>query len=90
MLQMPYNPIEVFDGSLSDQPNGRFNIKRDGLFWTLNCQKVDDDDHKWDLVYRFRTDWPRTLSDFQSIHETYTYGREPLNVGLISKPMAQV
>ena len=89
MFQMPYNPIEIFDGSISDQPNGSFKITREEQFWMLSYQRLDDD-HKWDVVYRFRSDWPKKLSDFQAIHEIYTYGREPLNIGLISKPMAQV
>ena len=89
MFQMPYNPIEIFDGSISDQPNGSFKITQEEQFWMLSYQRLDDD-HKWDVVYRFRSDWPKKLSDFQAIHEIYTYGREPLNIGLISKPMAQV
>ena len=86
---MPFDPIAIFDGSISEQPNGRFMIHRDGQYWILSYQKLDDN-HKWDKVYRFETDRPKTLSDFQTILENYTYGREPLVIGLISKPMAQV
>ena len=86
---MPFDPIAIFDGSISEQPNGRFKIHRDGQYWILSYQKLDDN-HKWDKVYRFETDRPKTLSDFQTILENYTYGREPLVIGLISKPMAQV
>ena len=89
MFQMPFDPIAIFDGSISEQPNGRFMIHRDGQYWILSYQKLDDN-HKWDKVYRFETDRPKTLSDFQTILENYTYGREPLVIGLISKPMAQV
>ena len=86
---MPFDPIAIFDGSISEQPNGRFMIHRDGQYWILSYQKLDDN-HKWDKVYRFETDRPKKLSDFQTIHENYTYGQEPLVIGLISKPMAQV
>ena len=89
MFQMPFDPIAIFDGSISEQPNGRFMIHRDGQYWILSYQKLDDN-HKWDKVYRFETDRPKTLSEFQTILENYTYGREPLVIGLISKPMAQV
>jgi len=88
MYRMPFDPIAIFDGSISEQPNGRFMIHRDGQYWILSYQKLDDN-HKWDKVYRFETDRPKTLSDFQTILENYTYGREPLVIGLISKPMAQ-
>ena len=86
---MPFDPIAIFDGSISVQPNGRFKTQRDGQYWILSYQKLDDN-HKWDKVYRFETDRPKTLSDFQTILENYTYGREPLVIGLISKSMAQV
>ena len=86
---MPFDPIAIFDGSISDQPNGRFKIHRDGQYWILSYQKLVDD-LKWDKVYRFETGMPKKLSDFQTIHEDYTYGREPLVIGLTSKPMAQV
>ena len=78
----------MHDGSVSEQPNGRFKLHCEGDFWMLNCQKLDEEE-TWDLMYRFRDDWPLRLSDFQDIHEAKTYGRDK---GLISnsKPMAQV
>ena len=64
-------------------------MHRKGDFWMLDHQKLDEEE-TWDLMYRFRDDWPLRLSDFQDIHEAYTYGRDPLGKGLISKPLAQV
>ena len=79
----------MFDGSVSEQPNGRFKLHREGDYWMLNHQKLEDNE-TWELMYRFKDDWPLRLSDFQDIHETYTYGKDPLSLGLILKPMAQV
>ena len=56
----------------------------------LDHQRRDGDEAAWDLMYRFKDDWPLALADFQGIHEDYTYGRDPLGLGLIAKPMAQV
>ena len=64
-------------------------MHREGDFWMLDHQKLDEDE-TWDLMYRFRDNWPLKLSDFQYIHEAYTYGRDPLGKGLILKPLAQV
>ena len=56
----------------------------------LNYQKLDEEE-TWDLMYRFRDDWPLRLSDFQDIHEAKTYRREkgPKRNSIL-KPMAQV
>ena len=55
----------------------------------LNHQKLEENEI-WDFMYRFKDELPLRLSDFQDIHEAYTYGRDPLGKGLILKLMAQV
>ena len=79
----------MHDGSVSEQPNGRFKLHREGDFWMLNHQKLEENEI-WDFMYRFKDELPLRLSDFQDIHEAYTYGRDPLGKGLILKLMAQV
>ena len=55
----------------------------------LSHQKLEENE-TWELMYKFKDDWPLRISDFQDIHEAYTYGKDPLGKGLILKPMAQV
>ena len=79
----------MFDGSVSEQPNGHFKLQQEGDYWMLYHKKHEENE-TWKLMYRFKDNWPLKLSDFQDIHETYTFGRDPLGIGLIAKPMAQV
>ena len=85
--QNPYDPIEMFDGCESEQPNGCFKLNQEGGYWMLYHKKLEE---TWKIMYRFKDDWPLKLSDFQDIHETYTFGRDPSAIGFISKPTAQV
>ena len=77
----------MFDGCESEQPNGCFKLNQEGGYEMLYHKKLEE---TWKIMYRFKDDWPLRLSDFQDIHETYTFGRDPSAIGLIAKPMAQV
>jgi hypothetical protein len=84
--QENFNPIEIREGNVSEQPNGRFNITSKDGYWRLYYQKLDcSDKGKWELTYRFKEDKLK-LADFQAVHETYTHARDPLTTALTKMP----
>lgn len=57
-----------------DQPNGRYNIRREGDYWKMYWQLLDEPDpDKWSNFNRF-TLTPHVLEDFQETCDIYQAG----------------